>query len=315
MRVLLIHSPQAGHQGQTAEDIASLLKGHGYDVEVRTPEDPDFADEVKAGADLVVAAGGDGTITKVVLAAQSGATIGIIPLGTANNIANSLGIRGSPAEIVAGWSSAPTVVIDVWRARGPWGERTFIEGCGLGALTRAAHHMDDHEIAGHSSDHEISIARAALMKALGHSEPVTARLVIDGRVLEGRFLMLEMLNFGAVGPRLPLVSMADPSDGWLEIGYTLEEHYNDLCEWLSGGASPMAAAPIIRERGRQVDIVWKNARFRVGDDYWPERGAPEKSGTHEAFLRLASPGSRILAPRVRRPNPPGTWNPGPRQTV
>lgn len=301
MRALLIHNASAGDQGTTAEDIAQLLKDAGYDVELTTPKEGAFAAKVEKGADLIVAAGGDGTVTKVVLAAQSGATIGILPLGTANNIATSLGVRGNPADIITRWDSASHKSIDIWLAQGPWGERPFIEGCGLGALTRAAHHMDDHEIEGHSPDHEISIARAALRKVLSHSEPVVAELTIDDSMFVGRFLMLEMLNFGAVGPRLPLAWSADPSDGLLEIGYTLEENYNDFCEWLTNGASPFSEAPVKLHRGRTVKLTWQNARFRIGDNYWPEKGIPEPRATHEATIRLARPGPRILIPRREKP--------------
>jgi diacylglycerol kinase family enzyme len=299
MRALLIHSPSAGDQSTTADELVRMLKEAGYEVEVRGPKDPDSDDLVRQGADLIVAAGGDGTVTKVVLAAPSGARVGVIPLGTANNIANSLGISGRPDGIIAGWTSAFEKPIDIWLAKGPWGERLFIEGCGIGALTRAAHHMDDKEITGHSPEHEISVARAALAKILTHSEPVPAQITLDDGVVEGRFLLIEMLNFGAVGPRLPLAWSADPSDGLLEIGYTLEERYNDFCEWLSDGASPFGAAPVTLHRSRTVELTWQNARFRIGDEYWPETGMPEPQATHRASIRLARPGPKILIPRSK----------------
>jgi diacylglycerol kinase (ATP) len=314
MRALLIHSSTAGDHGTSAEDIALLLKEAGYEVEVRSPKDEDCARMVQQGADLVVAAGGDGTVTKVVLAAPSRATVGILPLGTANNIANSLGIAGKPGDIISRWSPDSHKTIDIWLAQGPWGERLFIEGCGLGALTRTAHHMDDHEITGHSPDHEISIAREALKKVLSHSQPVSAKLTIDDRTLAGRFLMLEMLNFGAVGPRLPLAWSADPSDGLLEVGYVLEEDYNDFCEWLSNGASPLSAAPVTLHRARMVGVTWQNARFRIGDDYWPDTGMPEPRATHEAAIRFARPGPKILIPRAEKPIRHGP-EPAPRPAV
>lgn len=299
MRALLIHSPSAGDQGTTADDLVRMLKEAGYDIEIRAPNDADSDALIRQGADLVVAAGGDGTVTKVVLAAPTGARVGIIPLGTANNVANSLGIAGRPEEIIAGWTTAFEKSIDIWLAKGPWGERPFIEGCGIGALTRAAHHMDDKEIAGHSPDHEISIARAALRDTLTHSKPVPARLTLDDGVVEGRFLLIEMLNFGAVGPRLPLAWSADPSDGLLEIGYTLEERYNDFCEWLSDGASPFAEAPVILHRSRTIELTWQNARFRIGDEYWPETGMQEPQATHKASIQLARPGPKVLITRSK----------------
>jgi diacylglycerol kinase family enzyme len=306
MRALLIHNPSAGGKSLSCDDLARLLKEAGYETEIRSPKDATADDFAAARENLIIAAGGDGTVTTVALAVPVGTRIGVIPLGTANNIANSLGITGRPEEIIAGWSSAAARTVDIWRARGPWGERAFIEGCGVGALARAAHQMDDNEIEGHSPEHEISIARAALAKVLSQSEPVPAKLILDDDTLEGRFLLLEMLNFGAVGPRLPLAWSADPSDGYLEIGYTLEEHYNDFCEWLADGASPLADAPVTLLRSRTIEVTWQSARFRIGDHYWPETGMPEPRAIHQATIDLVSSGPRILVPH--RTAKPEDWN-------
>lgn len=299
MHAVLIHNPSAGGEKDSRpDDLIRLLKEADFEVEIPEHGGDKTVERVRQGADLLIVAGGDGTVTKVALNAPSGSTIGILPMGTANNIANSLGIRGKPADIIKRWPAAEQKTIDIWQARGPWGEQNFIEGCGLGALTRAAHHMDDHAITGHSPEHEISVARAALMKTLGDSKPVPARLTIDGEPLQGDFLMLEMLNFSAVGPRLPLAWSADPTDGLLEIGYAMADRYNDLYEWLSRGAAPWSDAPITLRRARSVELTWRDARFRIGDDYWPETGAPEPQATHQASLRLARSGPRVLVPRA-----------------
>jgi diacylglycerol kinase family enzyme len=157
MRAILVHNPSAGDKSLSSDALIRMLNDAGYEPEVHS--DVDLA---SLNAEMIIAAGGDGTVTKVVMEAPPGARVGVIPLGTANNIANSLGIAGRPEQIIAGWANSITKTIDIWRAQGPWGERTFIEGCGVGALTRAAHHMDDLEIKGHSPEHEISVARAAL---------------------------------------------------------------------------------------------------------------------------------------------------------
>lgn len=306
-RALLIHNPGAGRKNASADDLIRLLKDAGYEPEHRSPRDVTAEDFAAAADDaLIVAAGGDGTVTQVVMEAPAGARVGVIPLGTANNIASSLGIAGRPEQIIAAWPSATTRSIDIWRARGPWGERRFIEGCGVGALARMAHHMDDHAIEGHSPEHEISMARATLAKLLTHTDPVPATLTLDDQTLEGRFLLLEMLNFGAVGPRLPLAWSANPSDGLLEIGYTLEEHYNDFCEWLSDGASPFDKAPVTLLRSKTIHVTWQNARFRIGDGYWPKMGEPEPQGSHEAIIERAATGPHILIPRAM--TKPEAWN-------
>lgn len=297
MHALLIHNPTAGAKDSSSDHLADLLEKAGYDVVIQSPKESAYVARIRQGADLVVAAGGDGTVTQVALDLAAGALLGIIPLGTANNIANSLGIRGRPEDIIAGLPAATRRNIDVWSAKGPWGDCRFIEGCGIGALTRAAHQMDDLDISSDDPEHQISVARAALLKTLGQNEPVAARMTLDDAVLEGNFLLLEMLNFAAVGPRLALAWSADPSDGLLDIGYALEDSYNDLCEWLSDGGRS-GAAPVKLRRSRVVHLTWQNARFRIGDEYWPETGMPEPRASYDATLRLASQGPTILIPQA-----------------
>jgi diacylglycerol kinase (ATP) len=93
-------APQQEHEGtanQHAEAIVEGLRTYGIEPEVRytTAEDPgDVAKKAAAeGADIVVATGGDGTIHAVargLIGTKS--ALGIIALGTMNNLAHSLSI-------------------------------------------------------------------------------------------------------------------------------------------------------------------------------------------------------------------------------
>ena len=57
---------------------------------------------IEAGCDLIVAAGGDGTVNEVangmMMAGAEGVRLGIIPLGTGNDFAHALGIVGDAAS-------------------------------------------------------------------------------------------------------------------------------------------------------------------------------------------------------------------------
>src|SRR5208282_1360332 len=66
-------------------DLArTLRRGHATEL---------TCEAVRAGAALVVAAGGDGTVAEVVAGLLgSSARLGIIPLGTANVLAHELGL-------------------------------------------------------------------------------------------------------------------------------------------------------------------------------------------------------------------------------
>jgi diacylglycerol kinase (ATP) len=96
MRITLVHNPNAGSGDLTATRLRSLLDGEGHTVNLLSGKVRDLAAELAAEADLVVVAGGDGTVSKVLTALLGrDVPLALLPSGTANNIARSLGITGS----------------------------------------------------------------------------------------------------------------------------------------------------------------------------------------------------------------------------
>jgi diacylglycerol kinase (ATP) len=93
---VIIGNPNSGRAGDEGylERFAKILRSGGLTVEVLNTEYPDHATELAslAGDRLVVAAGGDGTVNEVINGLSLEATLGILPLGTANVLARELGL-------------------------------------------------------------------------------------------------------------------------------------------------------------------------------------------------------------------------------
>jgi diacylglycerol kinase (ATP) len=91
------------------------------------------ADAVADGRDRVVAVGGDGTVQEVVngvMAADGPSVLGIVPVGTGNDLARSLGLPRDPAAawtIAIGRGSRP---IDLLLATGGDGRRRWFGSAG-----------------------------------------------------------------------------------------------------------------------------------------------------------------------------------------
>src|SRR5918992_2373485 len=88
-----LNSGRAGSRDYL-EHCAKILRSGGLEVEVLNTEAPDHATELASSSEapLVVAAGGDGTINEIINGLDQGATLGILPLGTANVLARELGL-------------------------------------------------------------------------------------------------------------------------------------------------------------------------------------------------------------------------------
>src|SRR5918998_5336729 len=93
---VIIGNPKAGRNRgkERLKRCAEILRSGGLHVEVWPTERPQHATELAslAGARLVVAAGGDGTVNEIVNGLEADATLGILPLGTANVLARELGL-------------------------------------------------------------------------------------------------------------------------------------------------------------------------------------------------------------------------------
>jgi diacylglycerol kinase family enzyme len=139
-RATLIHNEKAGDRRHTRAYLVGLLEGAGYDVSYFAVKQGDLAEALGHPAEIIVSAGGDGTVARVVGQARSdGPAIAILPLGTANNIAASLGIEGPLEDIVSAWQQARMRPYYPIGASGPWGMRRLIEGVGFGAFEEAMH--------------------------------------------------------------------------------------------------------------------------------------------------------------------------------
>ena len=94
-----------------------------------------FADEVtrlEAASDLLVIAGGDGSMNLTVNALAGrldDVVLALIPMGTGNDLAGTLEIPTDPGEAAERVLSGVEKAIDVGRATGPDVERLFVNAC------------------------------------------------------------------------------------------------------------------------------------------------------------------------------------------
>ena len=154
MRVTILYNPASGDEEHSDRWLKHLVEDAGHraklwSIEEGQLEEGQLEEALERPADLVVAAGGDGTVGRVAASlAGRGLPLAIVPLGTANNISTSLGVGGDAATLVSGWPLARRRRLDVGEVQGPWGRTRFVESCGIGLLTRLmslelADHIDN----------------------------------------------------------------------------------------------------------------------------------------------------------------------------
>lgn len=265
MRALLVHNDNAGTDPIPRQDIEQVLRQAGMEPVYCAHGRDDLSVALAGPFDIVVAAGGDGTVADVVSCLEDvGRPIGILPLGGSNNIANALGVDGEWHSLPARWNLDAWARLDRCEADGPWGHKSFVEAIGSGVLTDAVDEVDDEP---DTPEEKQANGRKAFRKALTKAEPFHCKVEDIGEdgawVWEGDCLMVEVLNIPFVGSRLALAAGAAPGDGLLDIVIVTPDLRAPLIAWAADpDASP---CPITPHRSSAVRLTVHERPFRVDD--------------------------------------------------
>jgi diacylglycerol kinase (ATP) len=256
MKIALLHNPGSGRR-VASESLRKVLVDEGHEL-VRVIEHADAAAALaEPPAELAVAAGGDGTVADALRAlAGRGVPLAVLPLGTANNIAFTLGVDGPIEQLARSWHGARTVPFDVGVLHGPGGPQPFVESVGGGLVEQCLTSFRRRPLRGDEPPPwQLVRALRRYKQVLTRLRPQRWSLRLDGRSCAGEFLLVEVLNIRAVGPNLELAPTASPSDGVLTVVTARESDRRALAAYiddrLAGRDSVLALAT---ESARCIEI-------------------------------------------------------------
>lgn len=178
-RIQVIFNPAAGRQ-RVAKLRAVLAHLNALaDVAVIETNAPGHAEQLAAQVDpqkldVIVAAGGDGTVNEVVNGLSGrDVALGVIPLGTANVLADEIGIPRKPAHVAEMLANGPIRPIRVGRANG----RRFVMMVGAGF---DANVVDGVSLALKKKVGPLAYVWQTMKLAFGSAPPPPLDLVVDG---------------------------------------------------------------------------------------------------------------------------------------
>jgi YegS/Rv2252/BmrU family lipid kinase len=204
MRALLVLNEKARRGLQDAARVCELLEACGIEC---------VRDVIERNVDAVIAAGGDGTVTWSIPAAlERHVPLGIVPLGTFNDLARTLGIPLDLSQACRAIAEGHTKRIDVGRVN----DKYFVNESSVGVSTRIARRQTPEVKQRFGA---LGVAGTTLQSIL-ETRPFFVELAYDGQVEQFRSVQLTIANnkhFGGVIDRPD----AAIDDGWLDL-YSVE---------------------------------------------------------------------------------------------
>lgn len=217
-RILLLHNANARLGGDALEPVRARLEAGGFAVTVEPFENlPEIARDITRlheSSDAVVVCGGDGSISSAAPAVmESGLPLGIIPAGTANDLARTLSIpldfEGAADLIVAGYTKR----IDVGLVNG----HAFFNVASIGLSSELAQKLDP-EVKKRFG--RLGYAVAAL-RVLYSARRFRARIVEKGIGTPVKTYQIAVGNGRLYGGGNIVAESAEIDDGRLDL-YSLE---------------------------------------------------------------------------------------------
>ncbi len=283
-RARLIINPQAWHGTEShdiAERICARLEEHGIQTDVVHTTETDHGTRqaraaVQDGVDLVIAAGGDGTIQDVakgLLGTKT--TLGIIPCGTMNNIARSLYI---PEDVDAACELIFTgrrKLLDVGMVNG----KPFLEVVSIGF---EAPLFALGEQTRHQGIFGALRATAAMLRRLWRLQPYGFVIELDGRRRLVRAQQISICNTPRYGLGFEMAPDARMDDGLLDVVIIRQSRRWDLIRHYWS----------IMQGRRELDTrvqMRRAKRIRVSSKHLlPVTADGEEIGTLPANINVAS---------------------------
>src|SRR6476620_1304671 len=292
MRALLIHNPKAGDRKHGKKQLMWSLKKNGLQAFYQSIKERGWEKAFKKPVDLVIAAGGDGTVHKTAWQLMgSGIPLAILPLGTANNLARTLGFTESVDEILQSLHCGKGQPFDVGLARRSSRSEYFLEAAGGGLFADYFPAAMANEQKGASPKEELK-AHLSLLRQLALDYPARHwKMSIDGKDISGRYILWGAMNIRSAGPALHLAAKAKTDDGRLDFVAVREHERKIFIKHVDAHlAGRKERVPLTPRKFCELKITSSLRSMHLDGEQWPSNKKSDRPqhGTAEITIRPAA---------------------------
>src|SRR6476659_8380665 len=273
MRALLIHNPKAGDRKHGKKQLMWSLKKNGLQASYQSIKERGWEKAFKKPVDLVIAAGGDGTVHKTAWQLMgSGIPLAILRLGTANNLARTLGFTESVDEILQSLHCGKGQPFDVGVARTSSRSEYFLEAAGGGLFADYFPAAMANEEKDASPEEELN-AHLSLLRQLSLDYPARHwRMRLDGKDIAGRYILWGAMNIRSAGPALHLAPTAKTDDGRLDFVAVREHERKTFFKHVDAHvAGRKQRVPLTPRKFRELKITLPSGAMHLDGEPGPSK--------------------------------------------
>ena len=299
MKAQLIYNPTAGPRDvrRALKRVRSYLRRRGWSVELRVTKKPGDATTLaraaaQTGCDVVVVAGGDGTVNEAVNGLVGTQTaLGVLPVGTGNMWAKQLGIPTytltNPLrlrEAAAGLTEGIIHLVDVGQAN----KRYFLCWAGIGLDAQVTAEMEPRQ----RRTKRLGVLPyvVAAITVARDFQGVRTRVSLDGDIVRGHTLLILVSNIQQYTGMLSVAREARMDDGLLDVfvfkGMGFQYAVRHLLKIVS--RRHLQDPQVVHRQARRIE-VWTEWAIPVQVD-----GDP--IGTTPITLKVVPRALRVLVP-------------------
>lgn len=233
MKVAVILNPNAGNKKliESIELICDRLKTAFSEVKLYETEAPghgsEIVKEIASDVDVIIGAGGDGTIYELVNAIaplEQCPVFAILPGGTCNDFSRAIGMNQNPLKAVEQIIAQKKIAVDV----GKHNQQYFLNFWGIGLVADVSENIleDGKEKFGKLS-YYMSVGRT-----ISQVEPFEVEVDSDETTYEGEAVMVLIGNGPFLGGNRAVLGNCSFQDGLLDVYVIKQMAFEPLIKWL-----------------------------------------------------------------------------------
>ncbi len=297
-RITLVHNPTAGDEEHSKKELKNLIEENGFECRYLSTKEKDWKD-LSNNTDMLMIAGGDGTVRKVTKELLQKKIIekiwpiALLPVGTANNIAKTLGIEGSNEEIISALHQAEAKKFDVGRVYNVTDAEFFLESFGYGIFPYLMKEMKAIESKDDTPEEALKKAMQLLLKIIDSYHPRECELEIDGQDYTGKYLLAEIMNTKSIGPNLFLAPDGDPGDGEFDVVLIPEADKEKFSAYVQQKLEGIEITYDFHSiPAKKINISWQGTHVHIDDEIIKlEESAEVEAEIKPALLEFLLPRS------------------------